>query len=98
MGNWFSSSANEKVTINNNNPPSQSLATSEITKEMTSSSLNLSLEEILKEAAIVILIIFVWETIKNKINKKTEKARAILARELTKSVSNLNTVTSNQSN
>jgi hypothetical protein len=57
------------------------------------STLNLSIEEILKEVSIVLLIVFVWEYIKKVVNKKVEKSNKRLASAL--SVNNLNSVNSN---
>ncbi len=68
MGNWFSSEAKETVVINNK--------PSTVEPIMQTSSLNLSLEEILKETAIVVLIIFTWEYIKHRIQQRAEAEAA----------------------
>lgn len=68
MGNWFSSE--EKITVNNNQLPKSEKIISEDTMK---SSLNLSIEEVLKECAIVVAIVLFWEFLKNKINKRAEK-------------------------
>jgi hypothetical protein len=57
------------------------------------STLNLSIEEILKEVSIVLLIVFVWEYIKKVVDKKVEKSNKRLASAL--SANNLNSVNSN---
>jgi hypothetical protein len=51
-------------------------------------ALNFSLEELLKETAIVVLIVLSWEFIKNKINKKAQKK----AEKLAKSSNDINTI------
>jgi hypothetical protein len=66
MGSWFSSSSEaSEITVNTVNSPVQMTP--------ANSTLNLSLEEMIKETAIVILIVFLWEIVKNKISQKAEK-------------------------
>jgi hypothetical protein len=65
-----------------------------VTKNENMSTLNLSIEEILKEVSIVILIVFVWEYIKKLVNKKVESSNKKLARALSTNNVNLNSVRS----
>jgi hypothetical protein len=69
MGNWFSKEE-PKITIINNNPTTPAPMTTQV------STLNLSLEEVIKEVAIVISLVMIWEYIKNRIQKKAEKEAA----------------------
>jgi hypothetical protein len=82
MGSWFSKE--EPVVIANN----INSVSKELTIEKNMNSLNLSLEEILKEVAIIIAIVSVWEIIKRKINKKAQSK----ALKMAKSTSNINTI------
>jgi hypothetical protein len=84
MGN---DSSKERIVVNN--IPQQ---ISDPKKNM--STLNLSLEEIIKEVAIVLLIVFIWEYIKKIVNKRVERSNEKLARAL--STNNLNSVRSSQ--
>jgi hypothetical protein len=82
MGSWFSKEEPIVVTNNLNN------AHKEPTIEKDMNSLNLSLEEILKEIAIIVVIVSVWEIIKRKINKKAQ-AKAL---KIAQSTNNINTI------
>jgi hypothetical protein len=84
MGN---DSSKERIVVNN--IPQQ---ISDPKKNM--STLNLSLEEIIKEVAIVLLIVFIWEYIKKIVNKRVERSNEKFARAL--STNNLNSVRSSQ--
>jgi hypothetical protein len=83
MGSWFSKEEPVVITNNLNTVPKEHLP-----KNNNMNSLNLSLEELLKETAIVVLIVLSWEFIKNKINKKAQKK----AEKLAKSSNDINTI------
>jgi hypothetical protein len=75
------SSKPERIIVNN--VPSVSPQ-----KDMDMSSLNLSIEEIIKEISIVVLVVFIWEYIKKQVNKRVERSNEKLARAF--STNNLN--------
>ncbi len=65
MGSWFSK---EPIIVQNT---ISATPKEPIVKNMN--SLNLSLEEILKEISIIVVIVLLWEIIKKKINDKAQK-------------------------
>ncbi len=78
----------DKIIVNNTPPIN-------IKSDTNMSTLNLSLEEILKEISIVVLIVFLWEYIKKLVNKKIESSNNKLARALSTNNINLNGVQTN---